>query len=444
MKVHLNADMLRLFWLSVLLSYVAARHEFYDGYSLYEIKVKHVDETKFINNLAHEWGLDLWSHAVPGRPGLVMVSKGKRESFQNILNSEGIEFKIQSENVKELLDLEDKLLEDASRKSFNASKMTGLPFDRIYTYHQVDAYLEMLAEAYPRTVTLVNAGKSFEGRDIKYLKISTTNFQDTSKPIVFLESLLHAREWITLPASLYAIHKLVIEVTEGDLLEDIDWIILPIANPDGYVHSHLENRFWRKNRANGYMVGDICVGVDLNRNFDVNWSTASSNTVCMETFHGSGPFSEPETAIIRDIFLQYSDRMELFVDIHSFGSMILYGYGTGLLPPNGLFLHLVGVQMAQAIDAVKTGWNSEYIVGNVALVLYEASGSAGDYGKFAGVPFSYTFELPGFRFGLGALGFLVDPSFIEQAGFETWEGIKVGARYVRNNFRAKHKAGLSF
>lgn len=65
-------------------------------------------------------------------------------------------------------------------------------------------------------------------------------FQDPSKPVVFLESLLHAREWVTLPASLYAIHKLVIDVTERDLLEDIDWIILPIANPDGYVFSHLE------------------------------------------------------------------------------------------------------------------------------------------------------------------------------------------------------------
>lgn len=185
------------------------------------------------------------------------------------------------------------------------------------------------------------------------------------------------------------------------------------------------------------MIGDICVGVDLNRNFDVNWSTASSNTVCMETFHGSGPFSEPETTIIRDIFLQYGDRMELFIDIHSFGSMILYGYGTGVLPSNGLFLHLVGVQMAQAIDAVKASFNPDYVVGNVALVLYEASGSAGDYAQITGVPLSYTFELPGRRFGAGALGFLVDPSFIEQAGFETWEGIKVGAIYVRDRFRMK-------
>lgn len=51
-------------------------------------------------------------------------------------------------------------------------------------------------------------------------------------------SLLHGREWVTLPATLYAIEKLVIDVTERDLVNDIDWIILPVANPDGYEVTH--------------------------------------------------------------------------------------------------------------------------------------------------------------------------------------------------------------
>lgn len=58
------------------------------------------------------------------------------------------------------------------------------------------------------------------------------NFQDNGKPIVMLQSLLHTRERTTLPATLYAIAKLVIDQT------DFDWIILPIANPDGYEWSH--------------------------------------------------------------------------------------------------------------------------------------------------------------------------------------------------------------
>lgn len=36
---------------------------------------------------------------------------------------------------------------------------------------QVNVYMERLATQYPNLVTLVNAGPSFEGRDVKYLKV---------------------------------------------------------------------------------------------------------------------------------------------------------------------------------------------------------------------------------------------------------------------------------
>lgn len=59
---------------------------------------------------------------------------------------------------------------------------------------------------------------------------------------MMVQSLLHAREWITLPVTLYAIEKLVIDITDRDLVEDIDWIIMPIVNPDGYEWSHTNVR----------------------------------------------------------------------------------------------------------------------------------------------------------------------------------------------------------
>lgn len=64
-----------------------------------------------------------------------------------------------------------------------------------------------------------------------------------------MQSLLHAREWVTLPATLYAIEKLVIDVQEQDLLQTIDWIILPIANPDGYVFSHTSVSLYYPSKA---------------------------------------------------------------------------------------------------------------------------------------------------------------------------------------------------
>nr|UPI76690.1 M14 metal carboxypeptidase 13 [Antheraea yamamai] len=425
------------FILSLLFYFAAAKHEQYDGYALYEVEVNFLDEAKIFNDLKDKYNLDFWTQAVPGRPGRVLVPGHMREGFEDELLNIGIQFTVEVENIKEQLDLEDAMLASASVKS-NRSTF-GLSFDTIHRYGVVDQYMVDLANAYPNLVTVVSAGRSIEGRDIKYLKISTTNFQDRRKPVVMLQSLLHAREWVTLPATLYAIQKLVIDVTEQDLLQNIDWIILPIANPDGYEFTHTNDRFWRKNRARGFIIADICSGVDLNRNFDIFWGTASSSSVCSDTFHGRGPFSEPETAIIRDILAEYSSRIELYLDIHSFGSMILYGYGNGVLPPNALLVNFLGVRMAQAIDAVKWPQNRNYIVGNVVYILYEASGGAGDYAMGIGIPYSYTFELPAFRNIHNTVqGFLVDPDFIEQAGFETWEGIKVGARFVVDNFRRRN------
>ena len=76
--------------------------------------------------------------------------------------------------------------------------------------------------------------ESFEGRPIKYLKISSTNFEDESKPVIVIDGGIHAREWISPPTVTYAINKLVENVTESDLLERFDWILLPVVNPDGY------------------------------------------------------------------------------------------------------------------------------------------------------------------------------------------------------------------
>ncbi|XP_032522950.2 carboxypeptidase B-like [Danaus plexippus] len=413
--------------------FVHAKHEMYDGHSLFKIKIQDEKQMKYLYSLAEVLDLDVWVLPFPGNDAAVLVSKESNEPFRSELSEYGFEFQIETDNIKRALDLEDTLNEKALRKNHFKSGYRGkIGFDRIYKLSEVDSYLETLAESYPNTVTLVNAGKSFEGRDIKYLKISSTNFQDVRKPIVFVESLLHAREWVTLPPTLWAIEKLVVNVTESDLIDTIDWIILPVANPDGYELTHNEDRFWRKNRATGFVPGDFCVGVDLNRNFDIKWGSGSSSSVCSEIFHGSRPSSEPETVIISRIMEEYRNRIDLFIDLHSYGSMILYGWGSGDLLPNAFSLQQIGLNMAKAIDDMKLIFNENYTVGNAGLVLYPASGTAMDYANRFNIPFSYVYELPGSIFGTGLSGFLIEPELVEHYAKETWEGIKTGARNVRD------------
>jgi murein tripeptide amidase MpaA len=98
--------------------------------------------------------------------------------------------------------------------------------------------MQDIARRFPNRATLVTAGQSFQGRPIYYLRISNSNFSNRTKPIIIIDGAMHAREWIAPPTITWAIKKLTEEVTEPDLLDRFDWILLPVANPDGYEFSH--------------------------------------------------------------------------------------------------------------------------------------------------------------------------------------------------------------
>ena len=79
---------------------------------------------------------------------------------------------------------------------------------------------------------------------------------------------------------------MVRELVEGydkhpGYLDDFNWYILPVANPDGYVHTFATNRLWRKNRRpqGKNKEGHNCTGVDLNRNWGYHWGGKSGNLI---------------------------------------------------------------------------------------------------------------------------------------------------------------------
>lgn len=54
--------------------------------------------------------------------------------------------------------------------------------------------------------------------------------------MIIIEAAAHAREWITPPVALYIVQQLV-DRADNLLLDQIDWIIIPLVNPDGYEYS---------------------------------------------------------------------------------------------------------------------------------------------------------------------------------------------------------------
>lgn len=85
--------------------------------------------------------------------------------------------------------------------------------------------------------------------------------------------------------------------------------------------------------------------------------------------------------------------------------------------------------MATAIDMLALDKADRYVVGNAANVLYYTTGTSRDWTRAAGIPLTYTLELPGYEYA-----FIVPPEYIEQIVTETWAGIAEGARYVLNTW----------
>ncbi|KAI9650856.1 hypothetical protein NHQ30_000891 [Ciborinia camelliae] len=113
-------------------------------------------------------------------------------------------------------------------------------------------------------------------------------------------------------------------------------VFIPLSNPDGVAYDQATNSCWRKNRNPKSGTGDNA-GVDLNRNFDIlwdmsHWSNDSQLSVASidpadETFHGTAPFSEPETQSIKWVLDTYS-KVNWFIDLHSFTGDVLYAWGS--------------------------------------------------------------------------------------------------------------------
>lgn len=93
-----------------------------------------------------------------------------------------------------------------------------------------------MAATYPDKVTVVVIGKSYEGRDIKGVKVS---FKAGNKG-VFLEAGIHAREWIAPATVTYMLNELLTSEDPAvrEVAESYDWYVFPSTNPDGYEYTH--------------------------------------------------------------------------------------------------------------------------------------------------------------------------------------------------------------
>ena len=199
------------------------------------------------------------------------------------------------------------------------------------------------AAAYPHLTKVVVIGSTVNGQEILALKVTkdASQLRDGRRPAVLYTGAQHAREWITPEMTRRLMHHMLdsygTDPVITGLVDTTELWFIPVLNPDGYDFTHSDERLWRKNLRDNNGDGQITVGdgVDLNRNFAVNWgydNEGSSPDPASDTYRGPGPNSEPETQALDGLFKRV--EFEFFVNYHSAAQLLLYGIGWQVSTPS--------------------------------------------------------------------------------------------------------------
>ncbi|MBE37275.1 MAG: hypothetical protein CMP50_01220 [Flavobacteriales bacterium] len=302
------------------------------------------------------------------------------------LKDNNIPFSLLSNDVKQMIDLQ---MEKIQIKKNNRSS------NWFSTYRELDE-IENKIENIVETSQIVSKeliGQSYEGRDIAAIKISVDN-GIANKPSIVINGCQHAREWITPMVTTYLIEKLAqdyISVNEiTTFLDNVDIHIIPVVNPDGYVYTWEQDRWWRKNRQ--INNGSDCVGTDLNRNWDFDWNgnESTSEDPCSYIYVGSGPFSSPETYCVSQ-YISSIPNLVSHIDVHSYSALIVGPWSSSdELTEDNDEIFCLGTHMQKAVSNTD---NYPYIfgTGTVNNLLYLISGGMVDwvYGDLSALSFLY-------------------------------------------------------
>lgn len=144
-------------------------------------------------------------------------------------------------------------------------------------------------------------------------------------------------------------------------------------------------------------AGDLCErrngrGVDLNRNWSVDWGKKEKDYDPYEENPGTAPFSEPETQIMRKLAVSFDPHV--WINVHSGMEALFMPYDHKNTTPDGLSSH----QMKLLLEEVnQLHCQKRCMIGSGGgSVGYLAHGTATDYMyDIAKVPMAFTFEIYG-------------------------------------------------
>ena len=194
--------------------------------------------------------------------------------------------------------------------------LTGAEFAPNYPdFEQMVNEIYQLAENYPELVEIEAYGQSLEKREL--LAIHIYKKDGKARPSAMVSGNIHGNEMIGNRMAMAIAWRLVQGAENDpwidDLLEKMEFWILPCLNPDGYKKTE---ELYKKGDLAGHRKNVNYV--DLNRNFPlpaprrlkINW--AGSPQKEHPNYYGPEPLSEPETRAIK----AFLDKHLIFASIN--------------------------------------------------------------------------------------------------------------------------------
>jgi len=198
-----------------------------------------------------------------------------------------------------------------------------------YTLDEFYEAIRGMEDIAPELVTVSEFGKSVEGRPLLVIKIAVPDGKKRAEALI--TGTTHANEWTGGRVALAIAERLAKGRGNDEwidsLLSDMDFYVIPLMNPDGYLDAdrHLDWGYtWRRDNANH---------VDLNRNWpyprEVETSASGaflggSNFKWHPNYSGPYPLSEPETQAL-DRFVS-EHRFFTEIDFHTTGGHFSYAW----------------------------------------------------------------------------------------------------------------------
>ncbi|XP_038136379.1 carboxypeptidase A5 [Cyprinodon tularosa] len=404
---------------TALLVAVLSRETF-EGHQVLRIVPKNGVQLSLLRNLEEmmEFELDVWKGATRlSTPVDVRVPPHTMQAFKSFLETNEFEYSIMIEDIKAILDAERKQMEFAARLG-QPRNTDSFDYANYHTLSEIYSFQDMLVAENPDFVSKIVIGQSYEGRPLNVLKFSTGG---SNRPAIWIDTGIHAREWITQASGLWFAKKIVTDYGKDPaitaILNNMDIFLEIATNPDGYYFTHVSNRMWRKTRKPN--PGYSCPGVDPNRNWDAGFGLGgSSGYPCSETYRGPSPHSESEVRSIVE-FVQSHGNIKAFISIHAYSQMLLYPYGyTTASAKDDAELYALA---QKAVNSLTSMYGTRYTYGSIIDTIYQASGGTVDWTYNQGIKYSYTYELR----DTGYYGFLLPPNQIMPTAQETWSSLMV-------------------